>query len=95
MATRNSTRIKKEAFDRLSSVLIRLADVRDTMQAIEDGSVSLIAREALTRYSRLDIADVGKEIEDALFDLGKLPDPNHDGVFIDRDARRKEAANAA
>ena len=91
---------KKEARESSIATLQRgimnLADVNDLLKKIERGEHSGgFTTEALTTFARATLAEVGRNMEQALLDTGLLDRENYAGVFVDHMPEQMEAPAAA
>ncbi len=88
--------IREEALEALHSALGKLAQARDTARAIETDqeNANYFDHQTLARFARMAIVEGGTELEQALCDLGLIPEETLCGYFGDN-LKRQGADPAA
>jgi hypothetical protein len=77
--------VRASSREALKSCLRRLAESRDALRHIETDPDDEVANDTMVRLVRLDIEDAGKQLEQALFNLGLISGAGFDcsGWFMD------------
>jgi hypothetical protein len=69
---REQQRKRESARELIDPAIMKLAEVRDLLKAIECGDSGLLDDSALAMFARAALSEAGTELEQALFDLGLL-----------------------
>lgn len=84
-AEHNAAGIQESALEALRSALDKFAEARDVAGAIErdQENASYFDHQTLSRFIRQNVTEAGNELEQALCDLGLIPDSDN-GFFVEK-----------